>query len=54
MEGLCQNKFSTCKLVEFEGDHYAQNLFVPDTAMENLKGLIKICYHMMKKKFAQK
>lgn len=50
MNGLCANKFSRCKLVPFEGDHYAQNLFVGDNAVDNIKELLKMCYALRWKK----
>ena len=50
MEGLCTNKFSRCKLVEFEGDHFGKDLFVGDHAIENLQELIRMCYALRLKK----
>ena len=44
MEGICKHKLSRCKLVAFEGDHYAQDLFVGDDAIGNIQELIRMCY----------
>ena len=46
MKHLSKNKFSRCKLIEFNGDHYAQNLFTNDNSIKNIKELIKICYNL--------
>ena len=44
MQGVCKHKFSRCKLVEFDGDHYAMELFTNDHAIESIKETIKMCH----------
>lgn len=44
MERVCKHKLSRCALVAFVGDHYAQDLFVGDGAIENIQDLIRRCF----------